>query len=208
MAKTLLPSSLSAVSSRFSGLPAIFQSFGSFSLMDLGIRRRQLGGGGRDLAVTDGTLARAVRDDAVGYGEFAGRHVPLLGRGLQQHHARRRAATPDIILARCGCRGCRRCPSRPRRACSRDCAPGEMPSVVTLLPVALQFLGHELRKAGERALPHLRARDADHAGIVGFDRDPDVDFGRRSLAPAPRRCRTARSIRAPDRRPRRPRSRR
>jgi len=36
MAKILLPSSLSAVSSRLSGLPAIFQYFGSFSLMDFG----------------------------------------------------------------------------------------------------------------------------------------------------------------------------
>ena len=36
MANTLLPSSLSAVSSRLSGLPAIFQSFGSLSLMVFG----------------------------------------------------------------------------------------------------------------------------------------------------------------------------
>ena len=35
--------------------------------------------------------------------------------------------------ARCGCRGCRRCPSRPRRVCGRGCEPGVMPSVVTLL---------------------------------------------------------------------------
>ena len=32
-----------------------------------------------------------------------------------------------------------------------------------LRPVALQLLGHQLRQAGERALTHLRARDADHA---------------------------------------------
>src|SRR6266705_625421 len=32
-----------------------------------------------------------------------------------------------------------------------------------LLPVALELLGDELREAGERALRHLRARDADHA---------------------------------------------
>jgi len=36
MANTLLPSSLSAVSSRFRGLPATFQFFGSLSLMLLG----------------------------------------------------------------------------------------------------------------------------------------------------------------------------
>ncbi len=50
-----------------------------------------------------------------------------------------------------------------------------------LIPVTLQFLGHELGKTGERALPHLRARDADHAGIVGSDRNPDVDLGGSSL---------------------------
>ncbi len=28
-----------------------------------------------------------------------------------------------------------------------------------------------------RALTHLRAHDADHAGVVGLDRDPDIDLG-------------------------------
>ena len=46
-----------------------------------------------------------------------------------------------------------------------------------LLPVALELLGDELGEAGERALAHLGARDADHAGVVGLDRDPDVDLG-------------------------------
>src|SRR5207302_6243100 len=46
-----------------------------------------------------------------------------------------------------------------------------------LLPVALELLGDELRQAGERALPHLRARDADHAGAVGLDDDPGIDLG-------------------------------
>src|SRR5206468_12254979 len=46
-----------------------------------------------------------------------------------------------------------------------------------LLPVALELLGDELREARERTLPHLRARDADHAGAVGPDDDPGVDLG-------------------------------
>ena len=50
--------------------------------------------------------------------------------------------------------------------------PGVIGSVVDLLPVAFELLGDELGEAGERALPHLRARDADHAGVVGLDRRP------------------------------------
>jgi hypothetical protein len=45
-----------------------------------------------------------------------------------------------------------------------------------LVPVALQLLGDELGEAGEGALPHLRARDADDAGVVGTDGHPDVDL--------------------------------
>ena len=41
-----------------------------------------------------------------------------------------------------------------------------------LVPVALELFGDELGEAGERALPHLGARDADHAGVVGLDRRP------------------------------------
>ena len=171
------------MSSRFSGLPAIFQSFGSLSLMVFGIRRRQLGGRGRDLAVADRALARGVRDDAVGYGELADRHIPLVGRRLQQHHARRRAAAADIVL-----RG-----ADAAAAAGAHLAPGALAREVAarrdafgrhLAPVALQFFRDELGKAGERALPHLRARDADDAGVVGLDRDPDVDFGRGAPAPA------------------------
>src|SRR6266850_522742 len=47
------------------------------------------------------------------------------------------------------------------------------------LPVALELLGDELGEPRERALPHLRARDADHAGAVGFDDDPGIDLGPR-----------------------------
>jgi hypothetical protein len=46
-----------------------------------------------------------------------------------------------------------------------------------LLPVAFELLGDELGEAGMRALTHLRAHDADHAGVVGLDGDPYVEFG-------------------------------
>ena len=147
----------------------------------LGIRRREFRGSGGDLAVADRALARAVGNDAVGYREFAGRDIPLLGGGLQQHHARRRTAAPDIILRRADAAAAAGAHFAPRPlageiAARRD-AFGRH-----LVPVALQFLGHELGEAGERALPHLRARDADHAGVVGLDGDPDIDLGcRRAL---------------------------
>ena len=41
--------------------------------------------------------------------------------------------------------------------------PGVIDSVVTLLPVAFELFGDELREAGEGALAHLGARDADDA---------------------------------------------
>ena len=41
-----------------------------------------------------------------------------------------------------------------------------------LRPVALELLGDQLGEAGERALPHLGARDADHHRVVGLDRPP------------------------------------
>src|SRR5207237_9535952 len=45
-----------------------------------------------------------------------------------------------------------------------------------LLPVSLEFFGDELGKPGERALPHFRAGDADHAGVVGLDHHPGIDL--------------------------------
>ena len=98
MAKTLAPLSLSAVSSRLIGLPAIFQLLRVLQRDALGVRRRQLGGGGRDFAVADAALAGGVGDDAVGDGELADRHLPLVGGGLQQHDAGGRATAAHIIL--------------------------------------------------------------------------------------------------------------
>ena len=146
----------------------------------LGIRRREFCRGGSDLTITDRTLARPVGNDAVGYGQFACRDIPLVGGGLQQHQACGSAATANIIL-----RG-----ADPAAAAGAHFAPGPLAREIAarrdafgrhLVPVTLQFFRHELCNAGERALPHLRARDPDHAGVVGLDRDPDVDFGRSTL---------------------------
>ena len=118
-----------------------------------------------------------MRDDAVGGGAFRGRHLPFIGRGLDQHHARGGAALADIFL-----RG-----ADAAAAAGREIAPGALAGDALagrrifgrdLRPVAFEFFGDELGEAGERALAHLRARDADHDGVVGPDHDPGVDFRR------------------------------
>src|SRR5262249_7999254 len=45
-------------------------------------------------------------------------------------------------------------------------------------PVAVEFLGHELRQTGQRSLTHFGAGDPDHDGVVGIDDDPGIDLGR------------------------------
>src|SRR5262249_46375757 len=46
-----------------------------------------------------------------------------------------------------------------------------------LVPIALELFGDELGEARDRALSHLRARDADHAGVVAVDATPRIDLG-------------------------------
>ena len=162
----------------------------------LRIGRRHLGRCRRDLAVAGLALARRVGDDALRHGELGDRHLPLVGRRLQQHDARRRAAAPHVVLRRADAAAAAGAHLAPG-ALARKVAPGRDAFGRDLAPVALQLFGDELREAGERALPHLRARDADDAGVVGLDRDPDVDLVRRAVL---RLARTARSVRAPDRR--------
>src|SRR6476646_5134726 len=45
-------------------------------------------------------------------------------------------------------------------------------------PVAFELLGNQLGEAGEGALTHLGARDADHNRVVRADHHPGVDLGR------------------------------
>src|SRR4051794_3073987 len=121
-----------------------------------------------------------MRDNAVGYGELADRYIPLLGCRLQQHQARRRPSTSNVVLRR----------ADPAAAAGAHFAPGALAREVAgrrdslgryFIPVTLQFLGHELCKACEGALSHLRTCDANHASVVRLDRNPDVHFGRRTL---------------------------
>src|SRR5262249_1138659 len=58
----------------------------------------ELGGRGGELAIAQRTPGRGVGNDTVSDRQFADRHLPLLGCGLQQHHARGGAAAADIVL--------------------------------------------------------------------------------------------------------------
>ena len=146
--------------------------------LDVGIGgRRQLGGGFHHLAVGRGLARRRVGDDAVGGGAFRSRHLPLIGGGLDQHDARGGAALADIIL-----RG-----ADTAAAAGGEIAPGAFARHALagrrifgrdFRPVAFEFFGDQLGKAGEGALAHFRSRDPDHDGVVGPDHHPDVDFGR------------------------------
>src|SRR5262245_21147928 len=95
---------------------------------------------------------------------------------MQQHDTRGCAAAPDIVL-----RG-----ANAAAAAGPHFAPGALAREIGaggdllrghLAPVAFELLGDELSQSGDRALAHLRAGDADHAGVVGLDRDPDIDLG-------------------------------
>src|SRR5207247_7786512 len=61
-------------------------------------------------------------------------------------------------------------------ALAREILTGRDPLHGHFLPAALELLGDQLGEPGLRALPHLRTRDADHAGAVGLDDDPGIDF--------------------------------
>ena len=176
MPYSILPMTLSAVSSRCSGLPAIFQSFGSLSLTLL--RHFQLGGGFGDLAVGESSCRTSVRDRAVRrrciQTPAPSTRSPPPGSASCGRQRRLRAHTS----ATRGCRGCRRSRTRPRRACARDVLAGCRIFGRDLRPVALQFLGDKLGEAGQRALAHFGAGDADDHGVVGPDHDPDADLRR------------------------------
>ena len=118
-----------------------------------------------------------MRDDAVGGRAFGRRHLPFIGRGLDQHHAGDRAALAHIIL---------RCADA-AAAAGREIAPHALARHALarrrifggdLRPVAFELFGDQLGQPGQRALAHFRARDPDDDGVVGLDHDPGVDFRR------------------------------
>src|SRR5262249_57778811 len=89
----------------------------------------------------------------------ADRHLPLVGRGLQQHHTGSGATPTDIIL-----RDADAAASAGRHLTPNAFAGEILPSHdlfrLHLVPIALELFGDELDEARNRALSHLRARDA------------------------------------------------
>ena len=144
------------------------------------LRRLQLGGGVGHLAIGDGAVGGLVADHALGDRALGDRNLPLIGRRLHKHHAGRCAALAHIDGGL----------SDALAASGAEIAPDALAGEILagggifggdLGPVSLELLGDELGEAGEGALAHLHAGDADHDRIVRLDDDPGVDLGRQAL---------------------------
>ena len=169
---------LVGVSRRFTDLPMSFQSFGSLSGTSAG--GGELGGGLRHLAVRGRAAGGPVRDHAVGGAALGGRHPPASAAAWISIM---RAVAPPLRTYSCeaaDAAAAARGEVAPR-ALARDALAGRRVLGRHLRPVALELLGHQLGEAGERALPHLGARDPDHDRVVRADDHPGVDLGRAVL---------------------------
>ena len=145
------------------------------------VGRRQLGRLGGEAAIAGAPARPGMGHDAIGRGAFPGRHAPLIGRRLHQHHARRSATLADVFVA---------LPDA-ARAAGREIAPDPVAGQILprrrvfrghLRPIGVQLLGHQLRKAGQRALTHFRTGDADDDGIIRLDHNPGIDLRHRGRA--------------------------
>src|SRR5262249_23006014 len=57
-------------------------------------------------------------------------------------------------------------------AFAREVLAGRRHLRLDLVPIAFELLGHELSQAGERALPHLGACNANDDLVIGLDQHP------------------------------------
>ena len=123
-------------------------------------RHRQLGGGGRDLAVAEAALRLGVGDDVVLGLHLAGRHAPLLGGGLDQHGAGRGAGVAQVR----------------EEVAERARAVGVLVAEAGLVtpglgdlhlrPVGVELVGHHQGDRGAHALAHLGAVAGHRHGAV------------------------------------------
>src|SRR5262245_26189728 len=107
-------------------------------------------------------------------------NLPLVGCGLLEHFARRRAALAHVLMRHADAAAAAGGESPPHAITGDALArcgifPGD------LRPVAVEFLGHELAETGQRALAHLGADNANDDGVVLPDYHPGSDFGRAVL---------------------------
>jgi len=151
----------------------IFQSWDPWSAMSFGTSSL-------DAASASSPSARLARglvgDYRVRGDALAGPARPIDGGGLDQHDARRGAALADIIDR-----------VRMPRLPPVDMSPqarflARLSSGLTYSAVTLLHSRNSSSSATSCARPvrvpaHLRARDADHHGVVRLDRDPDADLG-------------------------------
>src|SRR5262249_50467023 len=139
-------------------------------------RRLELRGRLGNLPVGRGAARRLVRNHAIGDAALGRLHLPFVGGGLDQHFARRRAALADVFMRLADAAAAAGREVAPR-ALARDALAGRRIFGRDLRPVALELFSDELGEAGQRALAHLRAGDADHYRLVGADHHPGGDFG-------------------------------
>ena len=142
------------------------------------LRHRHRRGERRDLAVGRGAAGRAVRHDAFGGAAILLVDAPFLGGRGDQHRAGGCAPAADVILRIADAAAAGGLVIAPDAVALQVLA-GRRIFRRHLRPVAFELLGHELGEAGEGALSHLDAGDADHHGVVRLDHDPGVDLGRR-----------------------------
>src|SRR5712692_1673085 len=141
------------------------------------LRLLEPGGGFRHLAVGRLASRGLVGDDAIRRRALGGGYAPLVGGGLHQHHARRRAALAHVLVRLSDAAAAAGRIFTPDTL-GRDALTGGRILDDYALPVALEFLGNQLSKAGDRALAHLGAHDPDDGGVIRPDHDPDSDFRR------------------------------
>ena len=115
-------------------------------------------------------------DDAAGGPAFGHGHVPLCRCRLHQHHARRGAAFAYIFGALADALATAGTKIAPDAIACQVLA-GRGVFGTHLGPVCIELFGHQLRQAGERALAHFRAGNADDDGVVRIHHDPGIDFG-------------------------------
>ena len=118
-----------------------------------------------------------MRNNASRGAALGRRHVPLLRRRLGQHRARRCAGLAQVVVRRADAAAAGGEEVAPD-AIARDVLSRGREFGRHFRPVAIELLGHELRKAGHGALAHFRAGDADDDRVVRADHHPGIHLGR------------------------------
>ena len=148
--------------------------FGVFQHDVLG--RFHRGGQFGHLTIRGAAVAGLVGDDAFVHDTIGRRHIPGLGCGGHQHHARTGSALADIEMGI----------TDAATAAGGIIAPD--PAACRILPrcglfggdfgpVAFQLFGHQLRQSGQGALPHFLPCDANDHAVIRFDHHPGIDLG-------------------------------